>query len=141
MKDLEILLENKLGQLARLGQLLGEHNISLEGGGTFTVGEICIAHFLVENAENAKFILQNNGIKVLGIHYVIMLGLRYDIPGDLVRCCAELAEAKVEILHRYSDHLNQFILVVDKPLEGRVIADLWMETWCGSQEYSSLTTF
>src|SRR5690606_21913160 len=115
MKDLEILLENKLGQLARLGQLLGEHNISLEGGGTFTVGEICIAHFLVENAENAKFILQSNGIKVLGIHQVIILKLRQDIPGQLGRFCAELAEAKVKILHQYSDHQNQLILVVDKP--------------------------
>src|SRR5690606_25437818 len=136
MKDLEILLENKLGQLARLGQLLGEHNISLEGGGTFTVGEICIAHFLVENAENAKFILQNNGIKVLGIHQVIILKLRQDIPGQLGRFCAELADAKVKILHQYSDQQNQLILVVDKPLEGKEIADRWMEIWWGGQEYS-----
>jgi len=136
MKDLEILLENKVGQLAQFGQLLGENNISLEGGGTFTVGDTCIAHFLVENAEKAKFTLQSNGIKVLGIHPVLILKLRQDIPGQLGRFCTELAQAKVKILHQYSDHQNQLILVVDKPIVGQEIADRWMETWWGGQEYS-----
>ncbi|EKF56356.1 amino acid-binding ACT domain-containing protein [Galbibacter marinus] len=136
MKDLEILLENKVGQLARLGKLLGENNISLEGGGVFTVGDICIAHFLVENANKAKFTLQSNGIKVLGINGVLILKLRQDIPGQLGRFCSELAEAKVQILHQYSDHQNQLILVVDKPLVGKKIADQWMKTWWGGQEYS-----
>jgi len=47
MKDLEIILENKPGTLALLGETLGKHNINLEGGGVFNNGQNSIAHFLV----------------------------------------------------------------------------------------------
>ena len=55
MKDLEIILENKPGMLALMGETLGKHNISLEGGGVFQKNNECsIAHFLVEEADKAK---------------------------------------------------------------------------------------
>lgn len=136
MKDLEILLENKLGELARLGRVLGENKISLEGGGTFNNGEYCTAHFLVKEAEAAKFALKNNGIKLIGIHDVLILKLRQDVPGQLGSFCSKLAEARVNILNQYSDHNNQLIVVVDKPIEGQEIVDTWMETWWGNQDYS-----
>lgn len=47
MQDLEILLDNKPGTLALLGETLGRHKISLEGGGVFANGDVSIAHFLV----------------------------------------------------------------------------------------------
>ncbi|WP_417360829.1 amino acid-binding ACT domain-containing protein [Galbibacter sp.] len=136
MKDLEILLENKLGELARLGKILGENNISLEGGGTFQNEEFCIAHFLVKEPEAAKFALENNGIKVVGVHDVLILKLRQDIPGQLGNFCSKLADGQVNILNQYSDHDNQLIIVVDKPIEGKKIVDHWMETWWGNQDYS-----
>src|SRR5690606_40157297 len=136
MKDLEILLENKPGELARLGKILGENNISLEGGGTFQNEEFCIAHFLVKEPEKAKFALEDNGIKVLGIHEVLILKLRQDVPGQLGNFCSKLADGQVNILNQYSDHDNQLIIVVDKPVEGKQIVDRWMETWWGNQDYS-----
>lgn len=45
MKDIEILFKNKLGQLALMGETLGENKISLEGGGVFQNGNFSIAHF------------------------------------------------------------------------------------------------
>ncbi|WP_286175047.1 hypothetical protein [Cytophaga sp. FL35] len=39
MKDMEILLENKPGKLARMGEILGSKNISLEGGGVFNMAK------------------------------------------------------------------------------------------------------
>ena len=65
MKDLEINLENRPGTLALLGETLGQHNISLEGGGVFNNGENSIAHFLVNDAETAKDILMNTGFTVV----------------------------------------------------------------------------
>lgn len=54
MQDIKILLENKPGSLALMGETLGKNKISLEGGGVFQNEKISIAHFLVEDAERAK---------------------------------------------------------------------------------------
>ena len=54
MQDIEILLENKPGTLALMGETLGKNKISFEGGGVFQNGDVSIAHFLVEEAERAK---------------------------------------------------------------------------------------
>ena len=35
MKDLELILENKPGAMALMGETLGNNGISLEGGGAF----------------------------------------------------------------------------------------------------------
>ena len=126
MKDLEILLENKPGALARLGETLGRNKISLEGGGVFQNGSYSIAHFLVENAEKAKEVLQIAGIKVLKINEVLIQKLKQDIPGQLGMFCRRLADAGVNILVQYSDHANQLVVVVDDIEKGRLISEQWM---------------
>lgn len=98
MQDLEIIMKNKPGMLALLGETLGRHSISLEGGGVFQNGNTCIAHFLVEDALNAKKVLENVGIKVLKINEVIIAKLRQDIPGQLGTFCRIMSEANVNIL-------------------------------------------
>ena len=76
MKDLEILLKNEPGSLALLGETLGKNKISLEGGGVFQNGRLSIAHFLVEDPEKAKTVLQAAGIKVLKTNEVLVQKLR-----------------------------------------------------------------
>jgi len=83
MRDLEIILDNKPGTLALLGEVLGKNKISLEGGGVFQNGEKCIAHFLVEEAESAKEVLEKAGISVIKINEVIIQKLRQDVPGTI----------------------------------------------------------
>src|SRR5215813_11527484 len=111
MKDLEILLKNEPGSLALLGETLGKNRISLEGGGVFQNGSRSIAHFLVEDAEKAKDVLQIAGIKVGKINEVLIQKLRQDVPGQLGMFCRRLADARINILVQYSDHSNQFIVV------------------------------
>jgi hypothetical protein len=72
MMDLEILLENKPGALAGMGEALGAAAISLEGGGVFVHEGKGIAHFLVEDGERAKAVLEEKGIKVNGMHEVLI---------------------------------------------------------------------
>jgi len=134
MKDLEIILENKPGQLALMGETLGIHGISLEGGGVFDNGPQAVGHFLVEDAGKAKTELEKVGIPVRGIHEVIVLKLRQDIPGQLGAFCRELGNANINILTQYSDHSNQLILVVDRYHEGKEIARQWMEKWWNNQD-------
>src|SRR5690554_189151 len=98
MKDLEIILENKPGALALMGELLGRNNISLEGGGVFQIGNIAIAHFLVEEAEKAKEVLEGAHFKVAKINKVLIQKLRQDVPGQLGLFCRKLAKNNVNIL-------------------------------------------
>ncbi len=129
MKDIEIILTNKTGQLALLGETLGKHNISLEGGGVFDNGHTSIAHFLVEEAERAKEVLAEVGITVSKINEVIIQKLRQDVPGQLGLFCRRLADSQVNILVQYSDHANQLIIVPDNIEKAKEISELWMKEW------------
>ncbi|HEU0109641.1 MAG TPA: hypothetical protein VFQ73_02140 [Flavisolibacter sp.] len=129
MKDLEIILENKTGQLALLGETLGRNKISLEGGGVFESGTNSIAHFLVKEAERAKEVLAAAGITVVKINPVIIQKLRQDVPGQLGMFCRRLANADINILVQYSDHCNQLIVVVDNYEKGKQVSNDWMKEW------------
>ena len=129
MKDLEIILDNKPGMLALLGETLGKNKISLEGGGVFQNGKNAIAHFLVEEAGKAKIALANVGITVSEINDVVIQKLRQDVPGQLGIFCRRLADAGVNILTQYSDHSNQLIVVVDDHEKAKKISDEWMKEW------------
>ena len=134
MKNIEILLENKWGQLALMGETLGKNGISLEGGGVFQNGDFPIANFLVEEAEKAKTELEKVGIKVTKISDVIIQKLRQDIPGQLGMFCKELAGENVNILTQYSDHSNQLIVVVDKYEKAKAVSDRWMKKWINNND-------
>ncbi len=135
MKDIEILFENKLGQLALMGETLGKNKISLEGGGVFQNGNFSIAHFLVEEADRAKIVLEKAGIKVTKINDVIIQKLRQDIPGQLGMFCKELADANINILAQYSDHSNQLIVVVDNYESAKMVSDKWVKKWWNNEDY------
>lgn len=135
MKDIEILFENKAGKLALMGETLGKHKISLEGGGVFDNGDFSIAHFLVEEADRAKLELEKVGIKVVKINDVIIQKLRQDIPGQLGAFCKELADANVNILTQYSDHSNQLIVVPDNYEIAKEVSEKWMKKWWNNEDY------
>ena len=129
MKDLEIALQNKPGQLALLGETLGKYKISLEGGGMFYNGAFAIAHFLVSEAEEAKKALKAAGIQVIRINDVLVQKLKQDVPGQLGLFCRKLADEGVNILTQYSDHSNQLIVIVDNFEKAKVISAEWMKEW------------
>ena len=129
MKDIEIIMENKPGLLALMGETLGKNKISLEGGGVFQNGKTSIAHFLVEEAERAKEVLAKVGIEVTGINEVLIQKLRQDVPGQLGMFCRRLADAGINILVQYSDHSNRLIVVVDDIEKGRIVSKEWMKKW------------
>jgi hypothetical protein len=129
MKDIEILLENKPGALALMGETLGKNKISLEGGGVFQNGDVSIAHFLVEEAERAGEELAKVNIKVVKVSDVIIQKLRQDVPGQLGMFCRKMADSGVNILTQYSDHSNQLIVVVDDYEKGKKVSEEWIEEW------------
>ena len=129
MQDIEIILENKPGMLALMGETLGKNKISLEGGGVFQNENVSIAHFLVEEAERAKRELAKVQIQVVKINEVIIQKLRQDVPGQLGMFCRKMADADVNILVQYSDHSNQLIVVVDDYEKGKKVSEEWITEW------------
>lgn len=118
-------MQNKPGALAEMGEILGAAGVSLEGGGAFVHNGVGVAHFLVEEAEKAKLVLEQNGIRVGRINEVLIQKLKQDVPGQLGKICRLMSDAGVNIEVQYSDHANQLILVVDDIEKGRAVSEKW----------------
>lgn len=125
MKDLEIVLENSPGSLARMAEALGRAGVSIEGGGAWVAGGTGIAHFLFADGAAARRALEAEGIRVLAEREVLVQRLRQDVPGQLGLLARRMADAGVNIEVMYSDHYNQAILVVDDPRQGEEISAAW----------------
>lgn len=125
MNDLQIILNNTPGELAKMGEILGAAKVSLEGGGVFVHNNIGVAHFLVENGEAGKKALEAHGITVEKVNKVLIQKLKQEVPGQLGKICRIMAENNVNILTQYSDHDNQLILVVDDYDKGKELSVNW----------------
>ena len=142
MQDVTILLEDRPGALAEMGEALARAGVSIEGGGAWVVncvnmlggsgdgpaagGHRAPAHFLFTNGEAARLALETAGITVLAVQDVVVQRLRQGEPGQLGKITRRMAEAGVNIEVLYSDHANQLILVVDDVAKGREVAAAWM---------------
>ena len=125
MRDLTIRLKNRPGALAEMGAALGAAGVSVEGGGAFVSDGQGIAHFLFEDGDAARKVLEEKGIEVLADRAVLVQRLKQDQPGQLGKISRLMAEAGVNIEVIYSDHQNQLILVVDDFEKGRAVSDAW----------------
>ena len=125
MHDVSILLENRPGSLAEMGEVLGKFGVSIEGGGAWVVDGIGVAHFLFEDGNAAKEALESIGIKVLSVRDVVVQRLKQDVPGQLGQLTRCMADADVNIEVLYSDHEHRLILVVDDIDKARTVSALW----------------
>lgn len=126
MKDLEVKLVNRPGALAQMGEILASGGISIEGGGIWSFNNNAIGHFLFEDGEKAKQILEENNIEVIAIHEVLIQKLQQDVPGQLGKFARIMEQNGVNIKVMYSDHYNQLILVVDDFEKGSIISQNWI---------------
>jgi hypothetical protein len=127
MKDLEIVLDDHPGALARMGETLAAAGISIEGGGAWIAGEKGIAHFLFEDSAAARKTLEEKGIGVMAENEILVQRLRQDVPGQLGKITRLMQEAGINIKVLYSDHNNQLVLVVDDIEKGRLVSQRWTE--------------
>jgi len=126
MQDVSIVLDNRPGALADMGEALGRAGVSVEGGGAWVVDGRGTAHFLFEDGHAAKAALEAAGIGVAAVRDVVVQKLAQGEPGQLGKLTRRMAEAGVNIEVLYSDHANQLVLVVDRVDAARAVAAQWM---------------
>jgi hypothetical protein len=116
MQDVSILLENRPGSLAEMGEALGRSGVSIEGGGAWIVDGKGAAHFLFTDGDVARTALEA-AIRVLEVRDVIVQRLKQAIPGQLGQLTRRMANAGINIEVLYSDHDYQLILFRFKQFE------------------------
>lgn len=126
MFDVHVILDDKPGALARMGETLASRTISVEGGGVWSVNGQGHGHFLFRDGEAARKALEAAGIQVAAVELVTLLKLHQELPGQLGKLSGRMAEAGVNITVQYSDHDHQLVLVTDRPEAAQEVADAWM---------------
>jgi hypothetical protein len=94
--DLLVVLENRPGELARLGEALGNAGINMLGVCATTDGGRGEVHILVEDAGAARNALSGAGIEVSREREMLVAPVQ-EKPGELGRVARALADAGVNI--------------------------------------------
>ena len=111
-KDLVVVLEDRPGTLADMGEALGNANINIDGICAVTFEGGAAVHILVEDAAAAKKALEEKGIKVSGDREVLVLDSE-DRPGSIGEIARKLADGGVNIDLAYLAAKNKLVVGVD----------------------------
>ena len=101
MKDLTVILEDKPGSLADLGEATGGADINVEGMCGVTVGGKGEIHLLVEDAGATRGALEGAGLDVSGERDVLVVEVE-DRPGTMGEVARKLAGAGVNVELAYT---------------------------------------
>ena len=101
MKDLTVILEDKPGSLADLGEATGGAGINIEGMCGVTVEEKGEIHLLVEDPGTTRESLDGAGLEVSGERDVLVVEVD-DRPGTMGEVARKLADAGVNLELAYT---------------------------------------
>jgi hypothetical protein len=96
MKDLTVIMEDKPGKLADLGEATGRAGINIEGLCAMVGDSKGFIHILVEDADAARKALADAGIAVADEREAVVVDL-HDKPGAMGEIARDLADAGVNI--------------------------------------------
>lgn len=112
VKDLTIILEDRPGTLADMGETLGNAGINMEGMCAVTYDGGSAVHILVGDPAGARQALEAKGIKVPAERDVLVMDID-DHPGALGVLARKLANAGVNIELVYLATKTRLVLGVD----------------------------
>lgn len=110
--DLTIVLEDRPGELAKVGKALGDASVNIEGVIGVTVADKGEVHVLVEDAVAAHNALEAAGIQVTADHEVLILDVE-DRPGTLGEVAGKLGDAGVNLNLAYLATGTRLVLGAD----------------------------
>jgi hypothetical protein len=112
-RDFTVVLANKPGMLADLGEAVGRAGINLSGGCGSGDGDEGVIHLLVEDgAEDARSAIEGAGLEVRHDREVLVVDVQ-DSPGTLGSYARKLAEAGVNIDLFYIATRTRLVFGVD----------------------------
>lgn len=116
--DLEVVLTDAPGQLAKLGQAMGAAGVNIHGMCAFTGEGRGIIHVLVDDgvAGRAVIALEHEGMGVADQREVLVVDVE-DRPGSLGELALELAEAGVNIELLYTTYGGVKLVIATDDLE------------------------
>ena len=100
LEEITVIVDDRTGLLADIGELLGANNVNIETLAATTYDGRGVLHLVVDDGEEAGEVLSANGFKVDGVRPVMTATLD-DRPGELGRYCRRLAGAGVTISSAY----------------------------------------
>ncbi len=112
--DLTVVLDDRAGQLAHMGEALGDAGVNIEGFCATTDDGVGIVHVLVENAMVAQNALILADIKIEGEADAVVIDLTAEEagrPGALGRIAGKVATAGINISVAYLATRDRAVLV------------------------------
>jgi hypothetical protein len=100
LEELTIVVHDKPGMLAEIGEALGRSGVNIETLSAFTHEGKAVLRLVVDDEEDAAEALQIEGVMLETSRPVLLVTLE-DRPGELGRYCRKLADAGVVISGAY----------------------------------------
>jgi hypothetical protein len=114
--DVSVILEDRPGELARLGQATGEGGVNIEGMAAFTGDGKGVIHLLVEDAAKARAALEGAAIGIADEREALVVDIPNQ-PGSLGELSRRLGEAGVNIELAYTTFGGVKIVIVTDDLD------------------------
>jgi hypothetical protein len=117
-RDVTVILQDRPGELARLGQALGEAGVNIQGMCAFTGEGRGVIHLLFEDDQSgvARSALEEAGMGVADEREVLVIDVE-DRPGTLGELTRSLGEASVNIELAYTTFGGVRLVVATDDLE------------------------
>lgn len=114
--DLTVILDDRAGQLAHMGEALGDAGVAIEGISATTSDGVGIVHVLVDNAMVAQNALILADIKVEGEADAVVIDLTAEEagrPGTLGRLAGKVGTAGINVSVAYLATRDRVALVTN----------------------------
>ena len=115
MKDIAVILENRPGALADLGEILGKNGINMEGLCGIPLNDEAVVHILVEDETVTRYVLESAGFKVSAVREVLVvdIGPIAGKPGSGGKMARKIGNVGVNIDLIYLAERNKMVIGVD----------------------------
>jgi hypothetical protein len=114
--NITVILEDRPGELARLGQATGERGVNILGMAAFTGEGRGVIQILVEDADKARAALEEAGIGIADEREALVIDVN-DRPGSLGGLARNLGEAGVNIELAYTTFGGVKLVIVTDDLD------------------------
>jgi hypothetical protein len=116
MKDLTVIMEDKPGKLADLGEATGRAGVNIEGLCAMVGDGKGFIHILVRDPEVARKALEEAGIAVADEREAVVVDL-HDKPGAMGEIARDLADAGVNIDVAYTIFTGVRLVILTEDVE------------------------